>query len=233
MGVIVLIGFTALLHAGFQLAISVLTLLSGHALGRKQSHLRLLHLAGSFIWGAVVAVVALLFTALYVLSVMPFHDIFLWAVITGIGVGSGIVVLLFYWRPSDGSRLWLPKAFADYLYDRTRKTRSGAEAFGLGIISIVSELPFTLAPLLITAMLLRGAPDLINFFVIAGYAVVATLPLILIFLLLGSGLKVSRIQKWRENNRRFAQITSGLGLMIISLYLFVVACLARIEVPTL
>lgn len=43
-----------LLMPSFQLSVSVLTLLSGHALGRKTAHARLLRLTGGFIIGAGV-----------------------------------------------------------------------------------------------------------------------------------------------------------------------------------
>ena len=51
----------ALIHASFQLSISTLTLMSGHALGRGQSHTRLVSLLGGFTAGAAGISAALIF----------------------------------------------------------------------------------------------------------------------------------------------------------------------------
>jgi hypothetical protein len=39
--------------------------------------------------------------------------------------------------------------------------------------------------------------------------------------LIGSGHKISSIQKWRENNKRFLQFAAGSGLLILGCYLYV------------
>jgi hypothetical protein len=49
-----IIGLAALIHASFQLSISMVTLLSGHSLGSKARASRTLHLAGAFFAGVVV-----------------------------------------------------------------------------------------------------------------------------------------------------------------------------------
>ena len=49
-----IVGFAALIHASFQLSVSVLTLLSGHAIGAKKSHARLVRLTTSYTTGAGV-----------------------------------------------------------------------------------------------------------------------------------------------------------------------------------
>ena len=59
-GSFAIILLAALTHASFQLSVSVLTLLSGHALGRKTAHMRLLRLTGGFILGAGVMTVLLI-----------------------------------------------------------------------------------------------------------------------------------------------------------------------------
>ena len=50
----------ALTHASYQLSVSVLTLLSGHALNRKVSHRRVCGLAGSYTLGALLMTLLLL-----------------------------------------------------------------------------------------------------------------------------------------------------------------------------
>ena len=107
----------ALVHASFQLSISVLTLMSGHALGRKTAHRRLVHLIGGFVSGAIVMTVFLLTFIAYLAGViMPFGTpAILWAISSGLAIGVGIAVWLFYYRRQLGTILWIPRSFARYL----------------------------------------------------------------------------------------------------------------------
>lgn len=209
----------ALLHASFQLAVSVMTLLSGHALGQQRSHRRLIQLCSTYLAGNAAAVISLLFVATYILSVIPRPASWLWLALTIFGVASGLSALLFYYR-DNGSRLWLPTKAADYLFERSKRTRRDFEAFGLGMLTTIAELPFIAAPLLFVAMMLRGEPGLNHLGVGVGYTTLACLPLLVLFLLVGSGKRTSTLELWRANNRRFLQLISGCGLLIISLYAF-------------
>ena len=62
-----IITFAAIIHASFQLSVSVLTMLSGHSLGRKTAHRKVLRLMGSFINGSIVATALLLASLSYLL----------------------------------------------------------------------------------------------------------------------------------------------------------------------
>jgi hypothetical protein len=56
---------------------------------------------------------------------------------------------------------------------------------------------------------------------IALYTVVSLLSLLTVNALIGSGHKLSRIQKWREDNKRFLQFIAGSGLIVLSVYVYV------------
>ena len=49
-----IIAFAALIHASFQLSVSMFTLLSGHAIGAKTAQRKLLRLTWSYLIGAAV-----------------------------------------------------------------------------------------------------------------------------------------------------------------------------------
>jgi hypothetical protein len=218
--IILLAAFT---HAGFQLSISVLTLLSGHALGRNTAHLRLMRLTSGFIIGAGVMTVLLLSTIAYVLqSAMPsITPAAIWAGYSGAVIGVGLSVTFFYYSVGPGTSLWIPRSFARYLTDRSKATKQSTETFGLGLTSIASELLFTFAPLSVAALvLIRLSPDL-QLLGILFYAFVSLLPLLVVGLLIGGGHKLSNIQRWRESNKRFLQFASASGLMILGLYIYV------------
>ena len=210
-------------HASFQLSISMLTLLSGHALGRKTAHLRLMRLTGSFILGAGVMIALLLSaTAFTFNTLLPNHTPLLaWAACAGGGVGVGLSIWLFYFRRESGTSLWIPRSFARFLSNRAKATKEAAEAFGLGLTSIFAELLFTFAPLAIAALVLvQLSPDWQLLGVLL-YAAVALLPLMIVGILIGGGHKLSRIQHWRESNKRFLQFAAGSGLIILAAYVYV------------
>ncbi|MDB5176593.1 MAG: rane protein of unknown function [Candidatus Saccharibacteria bacterium] len=214
----------AVVHASFQLSVSVLTLLSGHALGSKTAHHRLLRLTGGFIAGASVMTVLLLSSLSLILgTVLPSTTpLVLWAICCGAIVGVGISVWLFYYRDNHhGTSLWVPRGFARYLADRSKATKMASETFGLGLTSVIAELIFVFAPIVVASLvLIRLSPDY-QLLGILLYSVVSLLPLFVVGALIGSGHKLSHIQRWRESNKRFLQFAAGSGLLVLGAYVYV------------
>jgi len=218
-----IVAFAALIHASFQLSVSMLTLLSGHAIGAKTKHARLLRLTSGFVCGVTVMTMLLLtFSAFLLQHFFGSHvPLLAWAVCCGLLLGLGVAVWAFYYRKEKGTSLWLPRGFARYLSDRTKSTKQTAEAFGLGLSSVIAELLFILAPVLISALVLIRLEPLWQLVGIALYTVVSLLSLIIVNGLIGSGHKLSRIQKWREDNKRFLQFVAGSGLIVLGFYVYV------------
>lgn len=213
----------AVVHASFQLSISVLTLLSGHALGRKTARHRLVSLITGFVLGAGTMTLLMLSTLALIFSTSLPHGIpsVLWAGVCGAAIGVGIAVWLFYYRGDRGTSLWIPRGFADFLSERCKHSKNTAEAFGLGLTSVFAEFLFVLAPLAVTALVLLGLPRDLQLIGIATYVIVATLPLIIVGLLVSRGHKLSHIQRWRESNKRFLQFAAGGGLLVLGGYVYV------------
>ncbi|MDN5275457.1 MAG: rane protein of unknown function [Candidatus Saccharibacteria bacterium] len=218
-----IVAFAALLHASFQLSVSVLTLLSSHSIGSKRPLKNLLSLTTSFVIGAAVMTLLLLsFVALVVISVYETEvPLVVWAVACGLLSGVGIAVWIFYYRREQGTSLWLPRGTARFLSDRTKATTHPAEAFSLGLTSVIAELLFIIAPLLVSALVLVELPALWQLIGIAVYTVIASLSLIIVWVLIGSGHALSGIQKWRESNKRFLQFAAGSGLLILGIFVYV------------
>jgi len=127
-----IIFLAALIHASFQLSVSVLTLISGHSLSAKYSNKRALSLASSFILG-VILMIFLLLSSLSWVFMQIFQGVipeYLWSIVCGILLGLAIAVWLFYYRREKGTSLWIPRDFAEYLTNRTKSTKTIAEAFG-------------------------------------------------------------------------------------------------------
>ena len=221
------LGAAAVLHASFQVAVSVLTGLSARQLGFHTSHSRLIRLCFAYTAGVFAAVVALVMALAYVLQSTSLPATILWAAISGYGAAIGIVVILFYYREGKGTVLWLPRSIVSFLQDRIGKTSVAAESFSLGVMTVITELPFVIAPSLVAAMLLSGHTSDFRVLALILYGLVAILPLLIITWLVGGGKKISRIQKWRENNKGFLQFTAGAGLLVVSAYLFVTYCVGN------
>ncbi len=218
-----IIAFAALIHASFQLSVSVLTLLSGHAIGSKAKHAKLLRLTNAYSFGVALMTLLLLSFIAFVLQLMFGSAIppLAWAAGTGLLIGLGIAVWAFYYRRTPGTSLWIPRGMARYLSDRTKRTKSSAEAFSLGLSSVFAELIFIFAPMAISALVMVQLAPMWQLAAILMYTVISLASLLLINGLIGSGHKLSSIQKWRESNKRFLQFAAGSGLLILGLYLYV------------
>jgi hypothetical protein len=215
--------FAAVIHASFQLSVSVLTLMSGHAIGAKRSHAKLLRLTGSFLFGAGVMTMLLLsFTALVAGSLFGSNvSALVWTISCGLLVGLGISVWLFYYRRANGTTLWLPRNMASFLAERSKHTKNTGEAFGLGLSSVIAETLFLLGPVLVSALaLIHLAPkwQLVGILV---YTLISLLSLLIVGSLVGSGHTLGGIQKWRESNKHFLQFAAGTGLLVLGFYIYV------------
>lgn len=219
----IIVAVAALIHASFQLSVSMLTMLSSHTIGAKRSHGRLLGLTNAFTFGVMVMTLLVLSTvSLTVQLVMSERaQLLAWVATCGLMFGLGIAVWIFYYRKEQGTTLWLPRSLARYLSDRTKATKQSAEAFGLGVSSVLAELLFIVAPLLVSALVLVQLAPVWQLIGIVLYTAISLLPLFIINGLIGSGHKISRIQRWREQNKPFLQFIAGGGLMALGFYIYV------------
>lgn len=222
-GSLAVIAFAGLIHATFQLSVSMLTLLSGHAIGRKAAHKRLLRLMGGFLSGATVMTILLVsFVAMWFESSFKGDvPVLAWAATCGLLLSLGIAVWVFYYRREPGTSLWLPRSMARYLMGRTKATRFAAEAFGLGLGSVMAELLFVLGPVVMAALVLTKLSPVWQVAGLGIYGLTSLLSLLVVAALIGSGHSLSGIQKWRENNKGFLQFAAGSGLIILGFYVYV------------
>jgi hypothetical protein len=224
-----IITLAALVHASFQLSVSVLMLLSGHTIGAKRSQAKLLRLTTSFVVGA--GIMTLLLLSLVALVLLDFFwtgtPKIVWAIACGLSVGVAVSIWLFYYRQEQGTTLWIPRGAARYLTERTKSTKLSAEAFGLGLSSVIGEILFIIAPIVIGALVLIQLPTIWQLAGISIYTVVSMLSLIIVWVLIGSGHTLGRIQKWRETNKYFLQFAAGAGLIVLAFFVYVSEILGK------
>lgn len=220
----IIIAFSALIHASFQLSISMLTLLSSHTIGRKRSARRLFALTSAFSLG--VTLMTMLLLSLFALVVNTFiaasgEVLLIWTIGCGLLTGVGVAVWAFYYRRQLGTSLWIPRGFARFLSGRTKRTRQSSEAFTLGLGSVIAELLFIIAPLSIAAIALTHLSVGSQLLGIGLYGLLSLSPLLYITLSINGGASISRIQKWREANKGFLQFAAGSGLVALGFYIYV------------
>ncbi|MEO6109635.1 MAG: hypothetical protein ABIP50_01320 [Candidatus Saccharimonadales bacterium] len=225
-----IVTLAALIHASFQLSVSVLTLLSSHAIGANKSRAKVARLTFGFVSGVgVMTLLTLSFISLIVLRLFGTNTPqFVWAIACGLLIGVGLAVWFFYYRREKGTSLWIPRGMARHLSNRSKATEHSAEAFSLGLTSVMSELLFIAAPMIISALVLVQLPGVWQLVGIAIYAVVSLLTLFSVWILIGSGHRLSEIQKWREKNKYFLQFAAGSALAILGFFVYVCKILTDI-----
>lgn len=230
----VILLLAALIHASFQLSVSVLTLLSGHALGKKTAHKRLVNLGAAFILGSGTMTLLLVSTLGWVLTRPQIDTLLpaLWTICSGLLFGVGISVWLFYFDKRRGTSLWIPRPFAEFLHDRSKHGQNIAESFGLGMTSVFAELLFVFAPLLVAALALITMDLQVQLTGVFAYTGVSILPLLIVGILIARGHSLSRIQRWREANKSFMQFIAGFGLIVLGIYIYVEQVLRATAVAT-
>ncbi len=218
-----IVALAALIHSSFQLSVSVLTLLSSHAIGAKRTHSKLLSLTTSFVIGAGVMTILLLTFTSYVLISMYGTNTpqVIWAAACGLLIGVAISIWLFYYRREKGTTLWIPRGVAMYLTERTKSTKMSAEAFGLGLSSVIGEVFFIIAPIIISALTLIQLPAVWQLAGIGIYTIISMLSLIVVWVLISSGHTLGHIQQWREKNKYFLQFAAGAGLLVLVFFVYV------------
>lgn len=226
-----IVAFAAFIHASFQLSVSVLTLLSGHAIGAKKSRARVLRMTSSYVTGAGVMTLLLLsFVSLVFLHLFGIEvPLVVWAMVCGLVFGIGVAVWLFYYRRKRaGTELWIPRSFARHLTDRSKATQHSAEAFSLGLTSVIAELLFIVPCVAVAALVLIGLPGVWQLVGIGIYTVISLFGLLFVWSLIGSGKSLSTIQKWRETNKHFLQFSAGSALIVLGFFVYVSKIMATI-----
>ena len=218
--------FIGLIHASFQLSVSVLTLLGGHSLGRRLAYRRVMGLLCSFVLGALLMTILLTTGLVYYISIIVQHQLITWRLIMAISCGVlaslGVASWLLYYRRGHGTELWLPRSFIAYLSKRSAKTSSRFEAFSLSVSSVIAELPFLIGPFLTASLLIAALPvRLWQAGAIISYSCLAVSSLGLIIVVVGSGHTIAQVQQWRQRHKHFMQFFSGSSLLVMAVFLAV------------
>lgn len=139
-------------------------------------------------------------------------------ILVGILMGGALVMWLLYYRKGQNTELWIPRSFAQFIIKRAKNTDDSIEAFSLGTLSSLAELPLSLMLCVVAANAILGLDINYQLPAIAAYIVIVAVPMLCLKFRIRTGSNVIAAQKWRIKNKAFARIISGSSFMALGLF---------------
>ncbi len=211
----------ALIHASMQLGLGALLLLYHASIGKhvkKQTR----NLVDSYISGMGTMVflglgaVCFLMANYFENALYPEELL----IVVGMLVALAVAVWAVYYRRGKSTELWLPRVVARFIDRRAKKTESNTEAFSLGLLTTLAEMPFTLVLVVVAANSVISLPPLYRILAVAIYTIIAILPPVILRVAVRRGKTIVEIQRWRVKYKTFLRVLTGVGFLVLALYVF-------------
>ena len=211
-----------LANAGLQLGTGVLLLLYNESLGRKVRK-KTRSVTCGFILGVFLFSILLASTTMLLILLINNHPLVENGLIllSSLAIVMAIMIISLYWRRGKNTLLWIPDCVAKYFRKRAGKVDTPAEGMALGMTTVLSELPFSLVLVLIAVNSLLNLPQAVIILALAGYALIAVMPLIIMKMLIKNGTTLAEIQRWRVKNKTFLKIFTA--VCYVALAVFIIA----------
>ena len=163
------------------------------------------------------------FGILYFLSSVPLYiseyiSIFVGSLIIIAGL---IEIKDFFWY-GQGITLAIPPERAKQIHEMTKKITLPGVIF-LGIFVAGVELPCTGAPYLAILLLLSQNFNFAAFLMLILYNIIFVMPLIVILLMVYGGVKIQKIKRWKQANRGYMRLATGIILVLLGWLLILIA----------
>ena len=139
--------------------------------------------------------------------------------------GVAVLMWFFYNKFGYSTELWLPKSVKRYMNKSAKTTKSKIEAFSLGNLSCFAEMPFSLFLYLLTANCILYLNGQTQMFAVMLFIVLSISPLLLVDASIKTGKNLADIQKWRLKNIGFIKAASGVGFVILALFVIAFCCM--------
>lgn len=211
----------AVVHATLQLGLGALLLLYHASLG-KHVRRKTRNLVDSYISGIGMLVFFLVCTFCFVLD--RYFEKPLYAeelvIIVGMLIALAIAAWAVYYRRGKTTELWLPRTVARFIDRRAKATNSNTEAFSLGLLTSLAEMPFTLVLAVVAANSIMSLPSLYQLLAVALYTIIAIIPLVVLRIAIRKGKTVVDIQRWRVKNKAFLKLITGVGFLVLGIFVF-------------
>lgn len=217
----------AVIHATLQLSLGALLLLYHASLG-KHVRRKTRFLVDSYISGMGMLVFLGLAATIFILDRYFEKPLYIeeLVIVVGMLIALAIAVWFFYYRRGKSTELWLPRSVARFIDKRAKLTNSNTEAFSLGVLTSLAEMPFTLILFVVAANSILVLPQLYQILAVAMYTVITIIPPIVLRLAIRKGQTVVDIQRWRVKHKTFFRLLTGVGFLVLGFFLFTFEVLA-------
>lgn len=211
----------AVVHASLQLQLGTLVLLYHASLG-KHVRKRTKSVVSSYIAGIGVWVFLALAATCFIFD--RYFGKYLYIeeimIVVGMLVALAIVMWTLYYKRGKSTELWLPRVVARFIDKRAKETNSNTEAFSLGVLTSLAEMPFTLVLLIVAANSILKLPPVWQIITVVLYTIITIIPPIVMRLAVRKGETVANIQRWRVQHKTFMRVLSGVGFLVLGLFMF-------------
>jgi cytochrome c biogenesis protein CcdA len=196
--------------------IGVLIMLTSTVLGRGRSSSRMFWLGMCFVGVLFATSAGLGLAALYLFNLLPLSIAHYVILLIGlIVIIAGLIEIKDYFWYGQGMSLRIAKQPAALIRSVVKRKMSFGKVMAIGFFVSIVALPCMGAPYLATIMLLHGTFDTTSVVLLLLYNAVFVLPLVLLLIVIASGVKVSAIQRWKEESK--GKMRLGVGLLVIAL----------------
>jgi len=213
---------TALIDSINPCAIGVLILLISIMIAFKTKK-EMMFYGFFYILAVFVTYVLAGFGILYFLSSVPLYISEYISIVVGslIIIAGMIEIKDFFWY-GQGITLAIPPERAKQIHEMTKKiTLPGVLILGVFVAGV--ELPCTGAPYLAILLLLSQNFNFAAFLMLILYNIIFVLPLIVILLMVYFGFKIQHIKRWKQNNRTYMRLATGITLILLGWLLILIA----------
>lgn len=221
-----------LIMACLQLQSGLFSLFYHYASG-KYSKAKASRLTIFFIFGAEIAAACLFLSSYYIANLLflyqfrPETSFFAW-IIVGMLMAMALMSALCYFRRGSGTRLFISRKCANNLNLHAKNAKSTSDAFALGALSSVCELPFTLPLYIVTSMeIIEMTVEFYPSHILTIlYIIIPTIPLFVIRWRFKNGYNLADIQRSRAKDKNFTRIIlcfSYIAITILFIYFRILA----------
>ena len=219
LGIVIL---AMLIMGSFQLTPGVFALFYHYALG-NYSKAKASYLSLFFILGAEIITTCLYLSIFYLTCIFFFDNLhpetsILFWTLAGILIALGFISFFFYFRRGNGTKLFIPRKYAEALDISAKSVKTRSDAFMLGALSGTCELVFTLPLYLVTCVeiMKMGAEGFSSNLLTIIYILTPVIPLFFLRWKFQSGHNLADIQRSREKDKAFTRILLSTCYILIA-----------------
>lgn len=137
-------------------------------------------------------------------------------------VAAGLIEIKDFFWYGRGITLSIPPEKAKQIHEMTKKMTLPAMVF-LGAFVAGVELPCTGGPYLAILTFLSQNFNFAAFLLLILYNIIFIMPLVVILLMVYSGFKIQSLKRWKQNNRTYMRLATGIILILLGWLLILIA----------